>query len=33
MIKNTIYIAGVARSGTSWLGQIFDSAKAVNFKF
>lgn len=28
-----IYIAGVARSGTSWLGQIFNSAPEVNFKF
>ena len=29
----TIYIAGVARSGTSWLGQIFNSSPNVKFKF
>ena len=28
-----IYIAGVARSGTSWLGQIFNSSPDVKFKF
>ncbi|MFT5635026.1 MAG: hypothetical protein ACI89T_000457 [Cognaticolwellia sp.] len=32
-MKNITYIAGVARSGTSWLGQIFDSAVNVNFRF
>ena len=28
-----VYIAGVARSGTSWLGQIFNSSPDVIFKF
>lgn len=27
------YIAGVARSGTSWLGQIFNSSPEIIFKF
>lgn len=27
------YLAGVARSGTSWLGQIFDSSPKVRFSF
>ena len=27
------YLAGVARSGTSWLGQIFDSSPEVRFSF
>ena len=27
------YLAGVARSGTSWLGQIFDSSLEVRFSF
>jgi len=27
------YLAGVARSGTSWLGQIFDSSPDVRFRF
>ncbi len=27
------YIAGVARSGTSWLGQLFDSSPHVRFSF
>jgi len=27
------YIAGVARSGTSWLGQIFDSSPQVCYRF
>lgn len=27
------YIAGVARSGTSWLGQIFDSSPQVHYSF
>lgn len=27
------YLAGVARSGTSWLGQIFDSSPEVRFRF
>ena len=31
--KTTTYIAGVARSGTSWLGQIFNSSPDVRFKF
>lgn len=31
--KTITYIAGVARSGTSWLGQIFNSAPDVSFKF
>jgi len=30
---NIVYIAGVARSGTSWLGQIFNSAPDVLFRF
>lgn len=33
MINNSIYIAGVARSGTSWLGQIFNSSPIVDFRF
>lgn len=33
MIKKVIYIGGVARSGTSWIGQIFNSVPIVNFKF
>ena len=28
-----VYIAGVARSGTSWVGQIFNSSPDVIFKF
>jgi hypothetical protein len=32
-IKSVIAILGVARSGTSWLGNVFDSAPSVNFKF
>lgn len=28
-----IYIAGVARSGTSWLGQILDSSPIVKYRF
>jgi hypothetical protein len=31
--ERTIWIAGVARSGTSWLGQIFNSHPAVRFRF
>ena len=27
------YLAGVARSGTSWLGQIFDSSPEVRYSF
>lgn len=33
MISRVFYIAGVARSGTSWLGQIFDSCPDVRFRF
>jgi hypothetical protein len=29
----SIYIAGVPRSGTSWLGQIFNSSPSVKFVF
>jgi hypothetical protein len=32
-VKSVIAILGVARSGTSWLGNVFDSAPNVNFKF
>lgn len=28
-----IYIAGVARSGTSWIGQVFNSSPMVNYLF
>jgi len=31
--KNIISIHGVPRSGTSWLGQIFDSSPDVRYKF
>ena len=31
--QNTVYIAGVARSGTSWLGQVFNSSPEVVFRF
>lgn len=31
--ERTVWIAGVARSGTSWLGQIFNSHPAVRFRF
>jgi hypothetical protein len=30
---SAIYIAGVARSGTSWIGQIFNSCPIVRFRF
>jgi hypothetical protein len=33
MIKNIIYIGGVARSGTSWIGQIFNSSPNIRFRF
>jgi Sulfotransferase family len=33
MIKNVIYIGGVARSGTSWIGQILNSSPEVTFRF
>jgi hypothetical protein len=32
-LKKVIYIAGVARSGTSWLGQVFNSSPDVTFRF
>ncbi len=32
-MERIIYLAGVARSGTSWLGQIFDSSPNVRFRF
>jgi len=31
--KTITYLAGVARSGTSWLGQIFDSSPDVHYSF
>lgn len=31
--EKTVWIAGVARSGTSWVGQIFNSHPAVRFRF
>jgi len=31
--RTVTYLAGVARSGTSWLGQIFDSSPEVRFRF
>ena len=33
MIKKVIYIGGVARSGTSWIGQVLNSAPNVRFRF
>ena len=33
LIENIIGIHGVPRSGTNWLGQIFNSQPNVNFKF
>ena len=33
MISKVIYIGGVARSGTSWLGQVFNSSPKVKFQF
>lgn len=33
MIEKSVYIGGVARSGTSWLGQIFNSSPIVKFRF
>lgn len=33
MITNVVLLAGVARSGTSWLGQIFDSSPSVCYRF
>jgi hypothetical protein len=33
MLKQVIVIAGVARSGTSWLGQIIDSSPQVIYRF
>ena len=33
MFKNVIVIAGVPRSGTSWLGQIIDSSPNVAYRF
>jgi hypothetical protein len=32
-VKTITYLAGVARSGTSWLGQIFNSSPKVRFSF
>ena len=32
-IKKVVYIGGVARSGTSWLGQIFNSIPQVSYRF
>ncbi len=33
MFKQVIFVAGAARSGTSWLGQIVDSSPRVRFRF
>ena len=33
MIEKVIYIGGVARSGTSWIGQIFNSSPIIRFRF
>ncbi|MCP4440181.1 MAG: hypothetical protein GY810_14655 [Aureispira sp.] len=33
MIDKVVYIGGVARSGTSWIGQIFNSCPNVKFRF
>lgn len=33
MIEKVVYIGGVARSGTSWIGQIFNSVPNVRFRF
>jgi hypothetical protein len=33
MYKNIIVIAGVPRSGTSWLGEIIDSSPHVTYRF
>ena len=33
MIEKVIYIGGVARSGTSWIGQIFNSSPDIRFRF
>ena len=32
-MKKTIALFGVPRSGTSWLGQIFDSCPDVIYKY
>lgn len=32
-LEQTVWVAGVARSGTSWVGQIFNSHPAVRFRF
>ena len=31
--KHIVGVHGVPRSGTSWLGQILNASKKVNFKF
>jgi hypothetical protein len=33
MIDKVVYIGGVARSGTSWIGQILNSCPKVSFRF
>jgi hypothetical protein len=33
MLNNVIYIGGVARSGTSWVGQLINSCPSVRFRF
>jgi hypothetical protein len=33
MFARVVLVAGVARSGTSWLGQIFDSSPVVHYRF
>lgn len=32
-LNNVIYVAGVARSGTSWIAQILNSHPDVCFRF
>ncbi|MGB4737790.1 MAG: sulfotransferase domain-containing protein, partial [Fuerstiella sp.] len=31
--RKVVWIAGVARSGTSWIGQIFNSHQNVRYRF
>ena len=33
LIEKVVYIGGVARSGTSWIGQIFNSSPNIKFRF
>jgi len=32
-LQNVVYVAGVARSGTSWIGQVLNSSPDVCFRF